>query len=56
MSLSKKQSRYKGSSRIFCKSKTRIYDLKLFIDYLELKGIRIRDWWDEDDKYCFETE
>ncbi len=46
----------KLSPNIFCKSKQKIYDLKLYIENLKQRDIKIKDFWEENDKYCFEVE
>ncbi|PNV81239.1 MAG: hypothetical protein C0179_03730 [Fervidicoccus sp.] len=46
----------KNSPNIFCKPKEKIYDLKLYINNLGRKGVKVKDWWEEEDKYCFEIE
>ncbi|PNV81421.1 MAG: hypothetical protein C0179_02855 [Fervidicoccus sp.] len=44
------------SPNIFCKPKSRIYDVKLYVEGIEKRGVKVRDWWEEDDKYCFVIE
>ncbi len=46
----------KDSPNMFCKPKEKIYDLKLYIDSLRKRGAKIKDHWEEEDKYCFEIE
>ena len=41
---------------VFCEPKEKIRDLEFYIDSLREDGAKIKDWWDEEDKYCFEIE
>ncbi len=55
--LSKEMEKKKSSqSNVFCKPKQKIYDLKLYVDNLKQKGIKVKDFWDENDEICFEIE
>jgi hypothetical protein len=46
----------KRSPNIFCRAKSKIYDVKLYVEGIEKRGVKVRDWWEEDDKYCFVIE
>jgi len=37
-----------------CRPKTEVRNLKAFIESLRRKGV-LRDWWEEEDRYCFDV-
>jgi len=36
--------------------RARFRSIKGYVDALMARGVELRDWWEEDDQYCFEVE
>jgi hypothetical protein len=45
-----------SSFNVWCKKKSEIRSIKGYVDALRARGVKLRDWWEEDDQYCFEVE
>jgi hypothetical protein len=45
-----------SSSNVWCKKKSEIKSIKSYVDALRARDVKLRDWWEEDDQYCFEVE
>ena len=45
-----------SSSNVWCKKKSEIKNIKGYVDALRARGVKLKDWWEEDDQYCFEVE
>jgi hypothetical protein len=41
-------------SHIWCRKKSEVRNFKGFLDWVD-HSFELLDWWEEDDKYCFET-
>jgi hypothetical protein len=41
-------------SHIWCRRKSEVRNLKGFLDWVE-HNFKLLDWWEEGEKYCFET-
>jgi hypothetical protein len=52
----KKTSNPPSSSNVWCKKKSEIKNIKSYVDALRARGVKLRDWWEEGDQYCFEVE
>ena len=52
----KKEAGKPPSSNVWCKKKSEIRSTKGYVDALRARGVKLKDWWEEEDQYCFETE
>jgi hypothetical protein len=43
-----------AESHIWCRRKSEVRNLKGFLSWVD-SNYGLVDWWEEDDKYCFET-
>ncbi len=43
-----------GGGHVWCREKGRVRDLQGFLRWVDERMVLL-DWWDEDDRYCFET-
>jgi P2-related tail formation protein len=43
-----------ADSHIWCRKKSEVRNLKGFLEWVD-HSFELIDWWEEDDKYCFET-
>ena len=53
-SSSSKTRQEKSSGHVWCRKKSEIRNLEGFLNWVE-RAYGLVDWWDEEDKYCFET-